>query len=257
MRHRSVVGGCFRQLAFTSRPTDGSVAIRLGVSGFDLGPCFPRLRGLGSSRMVVADASLISTSHYYDSCAAEYAAFADGHSSDQLIGSLVAKLNPRSVVADLGCGSGRDLAFIESLGFKGLGIDLSPGLLAQALFRTSLPLAQADVRSLPLKSSSLDGVTAVASLHHVPTADQTVVIGEIARVLKPGGMGILTAKLSKRRSDEVHPRSACVRTFYRVDPGHLTSAMERTGLAVVKCEVSPDDRGRATPWIQLSFVKGR
>src|SRR5438552_9096219 len=67
---------------------------------------------------------------------------------------FVAALPPGARALDLGCGHGRDAAFLESRGLRLIGLDLSPGMLAQARLRTSAPLVEADMRAIPLAAAS-------------------------------------------------------------------------------------------------------
>lgn len=59
---------------------------------------------------------------------------------------VAASLPPGTVVADIGCGHGRDIALLPAGGFRVIGIDLSLGQL-----RTSslTGVVQADMRQLP------------------------------------------------------------------------------------------------------------
>jgi SAM-dependent methyltransferase len=91
-------------------------------------------------------------------------------------------------VLDLFCGRGNGLVALEGLGFTELdGVDLSPRLVA--LYRGRGRCSAGDCRAMPLRSASYDIAIVQGGLHHLPdlTADLPVVLGEVARVLKPGG----------------------------------------------------------------------
>lgn len=88
-------------------------------------------------------------------------------------------------VLDLACGSGRYLAHLRGHGAAQLmGLDLSAPMLARAKTVT-LNLAQADLRALPLPSASADLIVCGLAVGHV--ADLPRALGEMARVLAPGG----------------------------------------------------------------------
>jgi len=55
---------------------------------------------------------------------------------------------------------------------------------------TALTLVRADIARLPFATSSLDGVHAGAAIHCWPAPENGV--AEVARVLKPGGVFVLT-----------------------------------------------------------------
>ncbi len=75
-----------------------------------------------------------------------------------------------------------------------LGMDVAPAVLRAARDRYgALDLVAADVRSLPFESGSIDCVVSLSTLDHFETrADIGVALAELHRVLKPGGVLILT-----------------------------------------------------------------
>ena len=94
-------------------------------------------------------------------------------------------------VVDLACGSG---AFLKNLGqafprARLVGIDLSEAYLAEAGRRSGQSgLVAANAERLPLADASVDAVTSIYLFHELPPKVRQVVAGEIARVLKPGGL---------------------------------------------------------------------
>jgi ubiquinone/menaquinone biosynthesis C-methylase UbiE len=88
---------------------------------------------------------------------------------------------------DVGCGKGASLAYAATLGMQAIGLDLTSAMLQQS--RESAPhapLIQADGLHLPLANQVIDLVLAECSLSLV--ADHSAVLGEIGRVLRPGGL---------------------------------------------------------------------
>ncbi len=95
-------------------------------------------------------------------------------------------------VADLGCGPGRLTAHLHGLGLDAFGVDLSPGMVAVA--RRENPHLRFDVgtmTALDLPDGGLAGVLAWFSLVHVPDGDVPVVLRELRRVLRAGGVALL------------------------------------------------------------------
>jgi len=94
-------------------------------------------------------------------------------------------------VVDLACGSGaflRDLA-VAFPRARLMGVDLSAPYLAEARRRSGVAvMIQANAERLPFADASLDAVTCVYLFHELPPRVRPVVAGEIARVLKPGGL---------------------------------------------------------------------
>ena len=109
-----------------------------------------------------------------------------------------ADLNPGETVVDLGCGGGLDLALAaRAVGPTGraIGIDMAAPMVERAretLRQLGLDWAEAHeahAESLPLPDVSVDCVVANGILNLSP--DKSVVLAEIARVLKPGGRFVL------------------------------------------------------------------
>lgn len=92
-------------------------------------------------------------------------------------------------ILDLGCGAGFLSNELARHGFSVTGMDLSPDSLrvADAFDETkSVHYEVGDAYELPYPSESFDVVTAMDFLEHVEDPD--IVIHEVSRVLKPGGL---------------------------------------------------------------------
>ena len=74
------------------------------------------------------------------------------------------------------------------------GIDVAPAIVAEAASRNQgLQAVAADVRSLPFAEASFDLVFSGSTLDHFESAgDIQAALGELSRVLRPGGTLILT-----------------------------------------------------------------
>jgi demethylmenaquinone methyltransferase / 2-methoxy-6-polyprenyl-1,4-benzoquinol methylase len=100
------------------------------------------------------------------------------------------ELAPGSHVLDLACGTGdlsRDLA---AGGHTPIGLDLSVGMLAAR--RTDAALVRGDGAALPFAEAAFDAVVCGFALRNF--VDLETVLGECARVVRPGGhVGLLDA----------------------------------------------------------------
>lgn len=93
-------------------------------------------------------------------------------------------------VLDLGCGSGHELVQLERDGVAAFGLDASTVMLdvsRERLAGLELTgrLVQADAAHLPFADGSFDAARVERVLQHV--ADPARVIGELSRVIRPGG----------------------------------------------------------------------
>uniref|UniRef100_A0A8C4NBM4 tRNA methyltransferase 9B n=1 Tax=Eptatretus burgeri TaxID=7764 RepID=A0A8C4NBM4_EPTBU len=95
------------------------------------------------------------------------------------------RLQPGSLVADVGCGDGRYLG-LNGHAFT-LGCDYCRPLATMA--RTAgHDVAVCDNLHLPIRSSCLDAVISIAVIHHFCTKQRRIrALEELARVLRPGG----------------------------------------------------------------------
>lgn len=96
---------------------------------------------------------------------------------------------PDDVVLDFGCAEGRALSAVRAMRpFRYVGVDASESLLQAARrlnpegeFRPMPPTG-----IIPAQSGEFDHAVVLGVLHHVPNVGHY--LGELARVLKPGGM---------------------------------------------------------------------
>ncbi|MEU2774485.1 class I SAM-dependent methyltransferase [Streptomyces sp. NPDC007162] len=120
----------------------------------------------------------------------------------------------RAAILDYGCGYGRTMQALERQGFTDLsGVDTSPGMISRA--RTLHPTMHFAVLDAPPvlahPDASLDVVLLFAVLTCVPGNDaQRRLVGELSRVLKPGGVLYLSDLLLQgdRRNRDRYARCA-------------------------------------------------
>ncbi len=103
-------------------------------------------------------------------------------------------LSPRSLVADLACGTGDFCRDLERAGLRAVGFDLSLGMLQHST--TTAPLSQADILCLPVRESCVDGITCGFALRNLAALEPFLL--ECARVLRPGGRVALLEVSSPR-----------------------------------------------------------
>lgn len=105
----------------------------------------------------------------------------------------LARAAPGETVLEIGPGTGWALRRLSrAVGRDGLvcGVDISPGMLAVArekLLGRSALLALGDAAALPATSERFDLVFTSFVLELIPTEEIPTVLGEVMRVLRPGG----------------------------------------------------------------------
>ena len=107
-------------------------------------------------------------------------------------------LETGALILDLGSGAGRHLKFLESRGYRVVGMDLAPiGLqvtkekLAESKLEAMLNQADMSV-ALPYKRNSFDCVMSIHVIFHNQRRKIQSTLTEITRVLKPGGILLVT-----------------------------------------------------------------
>ncbi len=162
-----------------------------------------------------------------------------------------AEVAPGDKVLDVGCGTGV-LARHASVRVGGTGqvcgIDSSPEMLGVAQERTSgVDLRIASVEEIPFADGHFDAVVCQFSMMFFE--DRMVALGEMCRVLRPGGrMGVavwsgLSANQANALEIEVIEKelgeeaaNAIRVPFSLGNPAHLQSLFERSGLSAVKVQ---------------------
>jgi SAM-dependent methyltransferase len=153
----------------------------------------------------------------YETAADDYAAaFGDDLASlpldREMLDAAVAAAAPvEGWVLESGCGPAPAAAYLGAAGGAGgaggagaaggrswLGVDVAGAMLTVAGRRVpTLPLAQADLRRLPLRAGCCALAIAYYSLQHMPRPDLTPALAEHRRVLAPGGVLVLSAHLGE------------------------------------------------------------
>jgi ubiquinone/menaquinone biosynthesis C-methylase UbiE len=109
---------------------------------------------------------------------------------DDNIARLLASRGSGLCVLDLACGTAnylvRQIGAYADRAIEWIGLDRSPEMLAQARAKgLSARLIEGDAAEMPLEDCSVDYVKIRFALHHF--VDKEAVLGEVMRVLKPGG----------------------------------------------------------------------
>ena len=103
--------------------------------------------------------------------------------------NLTTSISKKPKILDAGCGTGRDLAYLETLSAELYGVDLSRGMLSIAKNKLKKShLLKADIRALPFPDEFFDGIFSIATLVHLPSKGKEEAINEFWRVLKPNGI---------------------------------------------------------------------
>jgi len=125
--------------------------------------------------------------------------------------------------ADIGCGSGRDVAWLNANGFPAAGYDPSEGLLTEARRRhLGVKFAPGVLPGLAgVTSSSFANVLCETVIMHLPAADIPASVRRLIDILKPGGI----LYLSWRVTEGDDRRDEAGRLYAAFDPAVVFEAL--------------------------------
>ncbi len=142
------------------------------------------------------------TLEHYDRQAQAFWEGTRDHDVRQNLDALLSHIEgvPPFTILDFGCGPGRDLRTLASLGHVAIGLDGAPKFVAMARAFGGCEVWQQDFLALALPAARFDGVFANASLFHVPGAALPRVLVELRATLKP--RGVLFASNPRGQNEE-------------------------------------------------------
>ena len=141
------------------------------------------------------------------------------HFRSERLPRLLAQVARPGVIADIGAGDGSVLYALsrhDRLGAKSYAIDASPDRVEAAVdVAPGVVGVVTDATTLPLDDESVDGVICSQVIEHV--SDSARVVGEIARILRPGGWWYIGSVLRRRHSWWIYRRDG----RWWLDPTHV------------------------------------
>jgi SAM-dependent methyltransferase len=110
----------------------------------------------------------------------------------QLLDRFAERLRSAGPVCDLGCGPGQIARYLRDRGVETHGIDLSPGMVAEARrLNPDIPFSQGDMLALDSKDGTWAGIAAFYAIVHLLLEEIPRAFAEMKRVLRPGGLLLL------------------------------------------------------------------
>jgi SAM-dependent methyltransferase len=143
--------------------------------------------------------------------------------------------------ADIGCGSGREVAWLNANGFPAVGFDASDGLLAQARSRyPDLNFSWAELPALRgLAANTYDNVLCETVIMHLDRARIGPAVRRMLDIVKPGG----TFYLSWRVTEDADQRDKHDRLYAAFDAA-LVRAKLTAATSLLDEEVVSASSGR-------------
>ena len=194
------------------------------------------------------------TINYYSENSALIAARYESVTSS-LSNSFKDAFRPQSKLLDIGCGSGRDLALLASLGHNCFGVDATPEFVAlsQSLHpELKGKVLEASLPNLPTPfDGEFDGILCSAVLMHIQEIELTVTANSINKCLKASGR-LLYSVPSKRLDVVTDNRDANGRLFIPDQSDRLQTIFEQLGFSLISKWGNADSMGRdSVEWVSV------
>jgi SAM-dependent methyltransferase len=153
-------------------------------------------------------------------------------------------LPPDWIVADLGCGTGQVTAALAPHVRRVVAVDQSAAMLKAARRRMTaldnVDLKQGTLEALPLDAGACDGALLLLALTYVESPSQ--VVGEAARILRPGGR-LVVADLLRHDREEFRREMGQLRLGF--DVKDMAALLGAAGLEDVRIRpLTPDPQAK-------------
>jgi len=139
-------------------------------------------------------------------------------------------------VADIGSGDGAVAEILAPFADDIVCVDNNPRVVSAGRERLAhldhLRFLEADMHALPFADDTLDLVLVLGALQY--TAAPDAVLGEVARILRPGGRAVVSSLRRHVHHTEVQPFGHVNEGF---EPDELAALLSEAGLCVEHCAV--------------------
>lgn len=186
-----------------------------------------------------------NTIDWYNQNSESYAKHTWPNAPYDLIDEFLSLLPNNPKIIDVACGPGRDVEIFSQKGAHVVGIDISKGMIRQAIIiNPHLEFKTANFLDLPFEKGSFDGLWAHNALLHLESLDDVKrALVEFRRVLVESG--VLYIQIKKQETDKktevVDDKLLGARRFFRYfTKTELSALVEKSGFEILKIDYYDD-----------------
>jgi ArsR family transcriptional regulator len=170
------------------------------------------------------------------------------------LAALAAFAEREWTVGDLGCGTGTVSVALAPFVARVVAVDSSAAMVQAAKKRLqgfdNVDLRRGELEALPIDDARLDAATLMLVLHHVPEPERA--LGEVSRVLKPGGRVVLVDMLPHDRDSY---RQQMGHVWLGFGDEHVQRLLTGTGFKDVRIVSLPPDAKAKGPGLFVATAK--
>lgn len=187
---------------------------------------------------------------YYQTHSQAYFQATFGIDPSAMLAPLANRLQPGATVLDVGCGSGRDLCWLNRQGFRPTGFERAPELAVLARQASGCRVIQGDFRSHDFSTYAFDGLLVLGSLVHLRHEDLPPVLSSISQALTAAGTMLLSLKKGQGRA-----RLPDGRIFTLWQPGEVEGAVAQLDFTVVEASEALSPVRPSDIWLSYTLTK--
>jgi SAM-dependent methyltransferase len=135
----------------------------------------------------------------------------------QLLNRFAESVRNLGTACDMGCGPGHVARYLHEHGVKVCGVDISTEMVERACRLTpGVEFRQGDIMALDVPDETWAGIVAFYSVIHIPRMDVVYALRELRRVLRPGGLLLLSFHIGDNtiHLDEWWGHEVCIDFFF-------------------------------------------
>ena len=163
---------------------------------------------------------------------------------------LTTHLPKGGTVIDVGCGSGRDMLWLQDRGYNVIGLERSNGLAQLAREHTGSRIFEADFETFNFADLAVDALLLIGALVHLPHHKFSEVLDSICLALKKPGLLLITMK--QGQGSIMDPDD---RRFYLWQDENLRQVFQSLNLSIIEFFIQASTINPNDTWLGYLLQK--